>query len=78
MQKQKGNKKEIEKITKDMTFAEALQKNPQVAQIFFKHGMACAGCPMAAQESIEQGAFAHGLDVEKLVAELNKTAKKKK
>ena len=41
--------------------------------------MACMGCPMAMQETIEQGALAHGIDPKKLVEELNnKIIKKKK
>jgi len=76
MQKQKGNKKK-EKITKGMTFAEVLQKYPEVANIFFKHGMSCVGCPFAMQETIEQGCKAHGLNPKKLVNELNKSLGKK-
>lgn len=66
-----------EKITKKMTFTEVLEKHPDSAPIFFKHGMTCIGCPFAAQETIEQGAKAHGIDPKKLIIELNKKIKKK-
>ena len=35
-------------------------------------GMHCIGCPMAMEESLEQGAEAHGLDVDELVEKINK------
>lgn len=71
-------KEKKQEITKRMTFAQVLEKHPEVASIFFKHGMSCVGCPMAMQESIEQGCLAHGLDPDKIVDELNKKVKKKK
>ncbi len=64
-------------ITKDMTFHEVLEKHPQTVSIFFKYQLHCIGCPISASESIEQGARSHGIKVEKLLAELNKAAKKK-
>lgn len=78
MRKEKQKKQTNTKITKNMTFAEVLQKHPKAAPIFFKHGMTCIGCPFAAQETIEQGAKAHGIDPKKLVEKLNKTIKQKK
>lgn len=75
----KEKKEKITKgITKDMTFAEALQKYPDSAKIFFENGMTCIGCPFAAMETIEQGAKAHGINSDKLIAALNKAIKKKK
>lgn len=74
IRKEKTRKKQI---TKDMTFAEVLQKYPKAAPIFMKHGMTCIGCPFAAQETIEQGCKAHGLDPDKIIAELNKKITKK-
>lgn len=69
--KQKG------KITKDMTFAEVVSKYPKVTKVFLRHEMHCVGCPIAMQETIEQGAKAHGISVKKLVEELNKAISKK-
>lgn len=59
------------KITKDMTFGEVLKDHPQVAHIFLKYGMHCIGCHIAPSETIEQGAVAHGVDVDTLVNDLN-------
>jgi hybrid cluster-associated redox disulfide protein len=69
--------KKTSQVTKDMAFSEVLQKYPDTANIFFKHGMACCGCPMAMSETVEQGCLAHGLDPDKIVAEINKKIKKK-
>ena len=60
------------KITKDMSIQEVVEKYPQVIQVFMMHGLGCVGCAIANFENIEQGASAHGIDVDKLVADLNK------
>lgn len=72
MKRKRKVKKQKEKITKDMTFAEVVSKYPKATNVFLKHSMHCIGCPIAMQETIEQGAKAHGIDVKKLVEELNK------
>lgn len=65
-----------QKITKNMSFGEVLQKYPETAKIFMGYGMHCIGCMMAQFETIEQGAAAHGIDIKKLIADLNKSIKK--
>ncbi len=59
-------------ITKNMSIVEVVQKYPQAAEVFFKHGMGCLGCAAAQFENIEQGAQAHGIDVNALIDDLNK------
>jgi len=59
------------KITKDMTFAELIKEDKEAAGKLADRGLFCGGCPMAQFETIEQGAGAHGVDVEKLIKELN-------
>lgn len=61
-----------DKITKEMTIGEVLQKQPKTAEVFAKHGMHCLGCPSATGETVAQAAMVHGTDVEKLIDELNK------
>ncbi len=63
---------EAAKITKDMTFGEVLKKYPQTVKTFFEYGMHCFGCHLSVAETIEQGALAHGVEVDKLVDDLNK------
>ncbi|MCK4997230.1 DUF1858 domain-containing protein [Candidatus Pacearchaeota archaeon] len=60
-----------EKITKDMTFAELIAKDKDAAKKLSDRGLFCGGCPMAQFETIENGAKAHGVDVDKLIEELN-------
>ena len=59
------------KITKDMTFAEILELNEEVGKKLGERGLFCGGCPMAAFETLEDGAKAHGVDADELVRELN-------
>lgn len=59
-------------ITKDMSIMEVVTKYPETAEVFFRHGMGCLGCAVARFENIEQGAAAHGIDIEALLADLNK------
>jgi len=67
-----------DKITKDMTFQQVLQKYPETARVFLERGMHCIGCMAASFESIEQGATAHGMDVDELMKDLNKAVEEKK
>jgi hybrid cluster-associated redox disulfide protein len=69
MRKQTKNK---EKINKKMTFAQIMQENPKAAIELSNRGMFCCGCHMAEEETLEQGAEAHGIDADELVDELNK------
>ena len=69
--------KDKEKISKKMTFAEILQRHPELAEVFMEEGMHCVGCPMSAQESIEDGCKAHGLEPEKIIKKIKKRLKKK-
>ena len=64
-------KKQMKKITKEMTFAELIEVNSKAARKLAERGLFCGGCPMAQFETIEQGAIAHGVDVKKLIKELN-------
>ncbi len=63
---------EDQKIEPTMTIKEVVSKYPETADTFFKFGMGCLGCAIARFENIEQGATAHGIDVDKLVTELNR------
>lgn len=60
------------KITKDTLISDALKINPKAAEILMGFGMGCLGCPSSQMESLEQAAEIHGIDLEKLLEELNK------
>ena len=59
-------------ITKDTGIIEAVQNHPEILQVFAEYGLGCVGCMAARFETLEQGAAAHGIDIEALVADLNK------
>lgn len=59
-------------ITKDTGIIEAVQNHPEILQVFAEYGLGCVGCMAARFETLEQGAAAHGIDIDELVADLNK------
>ena len=61
-------------ITKDMTIQEVVENNPETIRVFLEHGLHCIGCAVARFENIEQGALAHGIDVDALINDLNTKA----
>lgn len=58
-------------ITKEMIISEILDANQDAARILMSNGMGCLGCPSSQMESLEQAAEIHGLNIEKLIVELN-------
>lgn len=59
-------------ITKDMTIGEILRTNPDVAPVLMEAGMHCLGCPSAQAESLEEAAMVHGMDINDLMAKIEK------
>lgn len=60
------------KITKEMTIAEVVETYPKTVEVFMRYGLGCLGCAIAHMENIEQGATVHGIDIDTLIADLNK------
>lgn len=58
-------------ITKDMSIMEVVTNYPDTVPVFMQSGMGCIGCAAAHFENIEQGALAHGIDVDALMDNLN-------
>jgi hybrid cluster-associated redox disulfide protein len=61
----------METITKDMPIGDVVQNYPQTIEVFLKHGLMCFGCAIARFENVEQGAAAHGINVDTLMQDLN-------
>lgn len=59
------------KITRDMPIGTVVKTHPETVPVFFKHGLHCIGCHVAAYESIADGAQVHGIDVDALMNDLN-------
>ncbi|MBI2354470.1 MAG: DUF1858 domain-containing protein [Deltaproteobacteria bacterium] len=60
-----------DKITKDMTFFEVMRTYPEAVNVLQKYNLGCIGCMGAQNESLEQGANAHGISVDDLLRDLN-------
>jgi len=64
-------------IDKNMLIGDLSAYYPQQAQILVtKYGFHCLGCPMAGQETIEEGAMGHGMskkEIKDMIEVLNKS-----
>ncbi len=58
-------------IHKHMSVHEVVRRYPETVAVFERHGLGCVGCQAALFEDIEEGAEVHGVNVERLVADLN-------
>jgi hybrid cluster-associated redox disulfide protein len=61
----------MDTIRKDMPIGDVVQNYPQTIEVFLKHGLMCFGCAIARFENVEQGAMAHGINVDTLMKDLN-------
>lgn len=59
-------------ITKEQSISEVVEQYPSTVAVFRNYGMGCFGCASARFENIEQGAAAHGIDIQVLITALNK------
>lgn len=59
------------KVTKDMIIADILKLDRGTVPILLGIGMHCLGCPSSSGESLEDACAVHGVDVDKVVKELN-------
>ncbi|MDD2493782.1 MAG: DUF1858 domain-containing protein [Tissierellia bacterium] len=59
-------------ITKDMLIREVLLERSDAAQILMAHGLGCVGCPSSQMETLEEAAAVHGMNIDDLLAALNK------
>ena len=59
-------------VTKDMTVMDVLRMDQGAAAVFLSFGLQCLGWPGATMESLEDASRVHGINVDNLVAELNR------
>ena len=65
---------QLQKITKETTIDEIVEKYPQVVETLMSFGVHCVGCHVSPFESLEMGFKGHGLDdntIEEAVKRLN-------
>ena len=58
-------------VTKDTVIGDVLDYDSSLAEIFFGVGMHCVGCPSAAGETLEEASMVHGMDIDKLLSDIN-------
>ena len=69
------------KITKETIIEKAIEKYPELGDVFFNYGLHCIGCHLSDIETIEQGANSHGLSkkqLNNLIKDMNDLALKHK
>jgi hybrid cluster-associated redox disulfide protein len=54
-----------------MAIGEVVEQYPETVPVFLQLGLGCFGCALARFENIEQGAMAHGIDIDVLMKALN-------
>ncbi|MBW2451509.1 MAG: DUF1858 domain-containing protein [Deltaproteobacteria bacterium] len=63
------------KVTLQTKIGALLKEHPEAVNILKQFNLDCMGCGGAAQETIELGAMAHGLDPKAIVDALNAAIK---
>lgn len=61
-----------DKITADSVISDIIRVYPQTIPVFRSFGMGCLGCPSATGEAVSKAAGIHGLNVDEILAGLNK------
>lgn len=54
-----------------MKIQEVLAEDATIAPILMASGMQCIGCPASKDETLEEAATVHGLDVDDLIFRIN-------
>jgi hybrid cluster-associated redox disulfide protein len=65
-------------ITKETTMGEMLEFDRGIAVILMQSGMHCVGCPSSIGESLEEACMVHGLDADKVLADIKEYLATKK
>jgi hybrid cluster-associated redox disulfide protein len=63
-------------ITKDMKILDVLKMDRNLANVFQLNGLMCPGCPSASKETLEDAAAIHGINLGKLINDLNERHQK--
>lgn len=58
-------------ITKDTLIGDMLQLDRGIAAILMQSGMGCVGCPSAAMESLAEACAVHGMNADRVLADIN-------
>lgn len=58
-------------VTRDMTIGHILKSNPEAAQTLMRFGMMCLNCGSAQDETLEDAALVHGINLDSLISALD-------
>ena len=61
----------MSEITSDTLIQDVLVSHPDAADVFERHGLACASCMASGMETVSAVASMHDVSVEALLSELN-------
>lgn len=73
MMRKKCNKAKL--ITKDMIIDDVIKLDERLGDVFLGFGMHCIFCHMGMEETVEEAAYVHQVDVDFLIEKLNETYK---
>ena len=59
------------KVTKDTLIGDMLVMDRGIAVILMQSGMHCVGCPSSAGETLDEACAVHGMDTDKVLADMN-------
>ena len=60
-----------QKITKETLIGDMLVIDRGIAVILMQSGMHCVGCPSSAGETLDEACAVHGMDADKVLADIN-------
>lgn len=58
-------------VTKDTIIRDIMFMDPGLVEILLEAGMHCIGCPVSHMETLAEAAVVHGMDADKLIADMN-------
>ncbi len=62
------------RLKSDLSVCDVMERWPQTIPTFFRHRMACVGCPIAHLATLADVAAIYGLDLARFLLELQQTA----
>ena len=74
----KKKNQKVKAITKEMIIDDVIKLDEKLGDVFLGFGMHCIFCHMGMEETIEEAAYVHQVDVDFLVEKLNEVYKDSK
>lgn len=65
-------------VTREMLIGDIVQRYPETLTVLKKYGLPCVGCMGALTESVEVSARRHGVELARLLADLNQVVNRRR